>query len=273
MLVDSRYRSRAGAPRPTLDRRPAGEWRGSPTRSTRVGAVSYGGGLDAPTATVTPLKSEPTLVTKQDLYDYVGMLMPLIKGLDADLMANTYYMNPDVEQGIVETDLAQAKALDGCDEGLGCPGWRDTDPEPPITDVAATKARKLRRDAFQHRVNARLMEDRIKERGGATNAQIAAENALWAEWLAYVARFKANLKTIDDVAFVKSSDWQNMQQLDLQLQAYRQRYQKLTGKAPSTPLTPRAPKSTEWYESIPWGGIGAIAGLFGVGYVLSGLHR
>lgn len=260
MLADTRHRK----PRATLH---------APDRRPRVGAVSYGGGLDAPTTSGVPLKSEPTIVTKADLTDYVGMLMPMIKGLNADLLANTYYMNPDVEQGIVETDLAQAKALDGCDAGLGCPGWRDTDPEPAATDVTGTKARTLRRDAFQHRVNARLMEDRIKDRGGATNAQIAAENALWLEWLDYRKRFEANLKTIDGAFIPKPSDFQNLQQLDLQLQAYRARYRTLTGKAPTTPLPPKAPKSSEWYETIPWGGIGAVAGLFGVGYVLSGLHR
>lgn len=259
MLATSRYRSRRYDPpahRPSVPLR----------LIVRTGLVPEGA------AGATPLKPTPTLVTKQDLTDYAGLLLPMIKGLNGDLLANTIYMDPDVEHDALEADLLQAKAWDGCDTGLLCPGWRDTDPEPSALDIGATKARALRRSAFQHSVNARFMEDRIKERG-LTNAQIPPEVALWHEWLDYRQRFDANLQTIDKVDLVKPSDFENMQQLDLQLQAYRARYRALTGKAPSTPVPPPTPTAKAWYETLPIKEALLVAGLFGVGYVLHEVRR
>lgn len=198
----------------------------------------------------TPLKSEPTIVTASDITDYMRIIVNLMKSLHSDMLANIVYRDPELDHNEVETLLAKAEKIDGCDQGLTCPGWQeDSESEPGIM---APVAAAYRREAFQHRVDARLMEDRIAKRS-MTNAQIAKDLDMWDQWLVYKRKVENFLKSLEGFTIVKSSDFSEAQRLDLELQQFRQRYTNSTGLDPSMPLTPVPPPS----DDVPWGWIGA----------------
>lgn len=235
----------------------------SRNRSTgvRVGLVTKG----SKPAGVKPIKSAPMLVNKVDIHDYGAILVPLIKSLhNDDILKHIIYRDPNEDQAMVESLLKQAEALDGCKEGLGCAGWRDDEPVPFSASERA--ARELRRQAFQHRVDARLMEDRLKSRGFATsNAQIKAEVAFFHTWNDWRHRFEKYLKnTLEDAWIVKGSDFEELQRYDMDLQRHRMRYSELARRSPTRPYSTAVPND----GGIPWTGIIAVAALFGVAAIV-----
>lgn len=215
--------------------------------TSRHAKLGVGADASPKLPTPHPLKSAPTIVTKADIFDYGDLLQPMIKGLNADLLANTTYADPDQLFAEEKDLLEQAQSWDKCPDGYSCPGWKPSDPEPSGINIPAQKARELRQKANAKRAERRLMEDRADERK-LSNAQIKNEVLLWSNWQDFLTSYKNFLASAEKATLVKSSDFEQMQSFDLQLQTFRNRYQLATGKAPSTPLTPTAPDS-----GFPWG--------------------
>lgn len=196
-----------------------------------------------------PLKSEPTIVTQSDITDYLRIVIDLMSSLNDDMLAHIVYKDPEAEQNQVESLLASARSIDGCDLGLGCPGWKEGDtPTTPQIAVASN----YRREAFQHRVDARLMEDRVSARS-MTRAQVQTDLVIWKDWQSFKERVISYLKTIEGFTIVKSSDFTEAQRFDLEMQDFRDRYTASTGLEPSTPLPPIPPDTGIFWTNVPWG--------------------
>jgi hypothetical protein len=203
-------------------------------------ALEAGGPATAPDEPGVAYHKIPTIVTKADLYSYLHMLVDLAKSLnDEDLLAHSVYYDPDDEQTKVEDLLRQAKEIDGCDQGLTCPGWQDG--SAPAIDPSQQVASDLRRKAFQHRVNARFMEDRIKARGYLSQKRVDVEVRIWKDWLLYRKALGAYMESAEKGLLFKDSDFQEVQRFDLLLQQFRQRYRSAVGLNPSTPWPPPLP--------------------------------
>lgn len=225
------------------------------------------------TSQYKPLKTAPLIPNKVDYFQYARILNPLIKSFhNDDALENLIYMDPDVEHKAVENYLLLAKGEDGCDQGLSCPGWKDEDPMP--TNGAEVRAREYRRSAFQHRVNARHMEDRIEERGTkVTKTQIATESALWQSWIAWLDHYKKMLAEAEKATLITPSEFKELQRADLELQAFRDKYRSITGLKPKMQWPQTPPNESNNIFGIPWNGLIAVAGVFGVGYIISGLNK
>lgn len=249
------------------------------------------GRVGAPTVTHTPLKREPRFITKQDLLDYVGVLAPLIKSLHVDdMLPNLVYKDHEVEHAEVERLLKAAQVIDGCTQGLTCPGWysgmtlsdgtvtpeNPKDPSPPPTNAPAQAARKLRQEAFQHRVDARFMEERIDARvPKLTREQWRAEVQLWKEWNLWRETFNGFwIPRMQLIAVPGPSDWTEMQRKDLELQVFRDRYSAATKMPNTMALPPAQPASPDddafglksFSNIIFWLGVGVV-GYFSFMYV------
>lgn len=211
-----------------------------------------------------PIADTPTVVSKADVFDYAATLVPIVKSLhNDDILPYLCYMDPNTEHNEVERLLSEAKAIDGCDQGLTCPGWREGE---TVGSVQEMKAAELRREAFQHRVDARLMEERLDVRTfKTTNAQIKQEVAFFAEWNEWRKRFENFLASAEKAVLLKGSDFEQVRKFDVDLQKFRSRYTELVHRAPTRSYPSRVAES----GGFPWGWAILIATLAAGGYFLA----
>ncbi len=224
-----------------------------------------------------PLKNPPTIVTQKDIVDYLGIVVALIKSLNDDMLSHLVYLDYEAEQNRVEELLAKARDIDGCEQGLTCGGWREDDPPKTVQEAEAAP---YRIEAFQHRVDARLMEERIDhpETTGRlipstrmTKAQRTSDLLLYTQWREYIKRFDTFLA--NSTFLTKPSDFEEAQRLDLEYQGFRDRYTGLTGLQPSAPLPPIPPEPKGLLDKIPVTALLVIGGLFAVGYAANAAYK
>jgi hypothetical protein len=206
-----------------------------------------------------PLEHVPTIPTKQDAVHYLGILAPLAASLNEDMMDALVYLDPYEEHRKYRELLDDASELDGCYQGFDCPGWKDAPDLASslssyatldLTSQSKLKAAIYRKQAWEHYVNFRYMEQRLLERCGdiavkdedfcMPKSHIKVENQLWRDWQAFRERFASYSKWVMDVTLIKESDFVEVQRFDLELQKFRQRFRDATGLNPSSPW-PKSP--------------------------------
>jgi hypothetical protein len=184
--------------------------------------------------------------------------------------------DPDTLHDEEESLLTEAKKLDGRDASIQTGFGPDPALHPEaykdvsviVTSPSEEAAVQIRRSAWQRRVDARAMEERITARCGdqfcMKKAAVQAEVSYVKEWRDYLTRTIKFLDSITGFTIVKSSDFLEMQRLDLEYQWYRRQYEKLTGYKATRHLTVTPPAA----PGLPWGWILGLATLATGAYFL-----
>lgn len=212
-----------------------------------------------------PLREEPTIVNKVDLNNYALQINPLIESLEDDLVKNLIYVDIDATHAESDKLLFDATQIDGCVGPTGCAGWGPKNGPPFPKSMIENKTYPMRQKAIELWALAAVFEDKIKERGGVTKEQAAAERQLFLDMKEWADKYdKWFQDTMKNATIVKGSDFQTMQQYDVDLQAFRNRYRKVRGLEPSASYPHPLPKS----GGIPWTPILIVAAIGVVAYAL-----
>jgi hypothetical protein len=259
-------------------------------RRPRVGAApadaSPGG-----TKTYTPLRATPTIVTKRDIEEYLNELRSLATEFQNDDVAvNVVDQDPYALNTEIRHLLELAEQLDGCKDGIACTVEDDHGKvrapagTPPLTNSPADAPRhaaaKMRWRALGDLVvigkeikkinrRRRLLGEPVMPGENdptptlwddpLTHQIVTNDLAYWHDWRGYYRRLVDANAVLSDV-YVKESDFQSVQRLDIELQQFRDRYAALTHMAPTRALNPQLPPEPSAF-SIPWGMLitGAVA--------------
>lgn len=207
-----------------------------PALTARVGQDCYAAPPSASVGARTPIRPAPMVVSSTDFDEYERELTALSGSfIDDDLTKNIVWLDPDKEAKLSAEYCAKAKIVDACEPCFECKGWGE-EINPALGDLDARRYRQL---AFRHSENSLWLQVRasqLKLSEEAKTAHIALGSAT-SDWQRRYSKFLAGRT----YTVVFDSDFRELQKFDLELQALRDEYTALSGRAPTRALPERLP--------------------------------
>lgn len=233
------------------------------------GVVGYlaSGALSSPG--LTPMQPMPTVVTRDDFWNYQHSLAAYLIALNEDIGATLVLDDPIVEAKKVQDYCAAAATTDGCTGAcINCPGWsmdenKDTFPIGPkgtamrlraMASTAAGAADYAERQIGKHDSSKANWED--------VKYDWRSELAFVDRWRNFKQRFLDYSKqALDDVTVFTGTEFEQLQRFDLEYQGFRAGYEALSGKAPSMPMPPELPQTDNpLLTGVKYVSVAAVAG-------------